>query len=103
MLVVISKVRGIRLDWYSFHLEHRYKLSNQKLRSWVWDELKGFLVSCSFRVGYWLSCSISSYAEFPQHWWVMAWLGFLGVAVLLAQLAPVVAVSDFLQIRAAAG
>src|SRR5207237_4356221 len=28
--------------------------------------------------------------QFPQHWWVVAWLGFLGVTVLLAQIAPVV-------------
>ena len=27
--------------------------------------------------------------QFPQHWWVVAWACFLGVTVLLAQLAPV--------------
>ena len=28
--------------------------------------------------------------ESPQHWWLMAWAVFLGLFVLLAQLAPVV-------------
>src|SRR5438034_5940338 len=30
MLVFIGKVLGLALDYYSFRLEHRYKLSNQK-------------------------------------------------------------------------
>src|SRR6478609_1775969 len=28
--------------------------------------------------------------ESPQHWWLIAWASFLGLFVLLAQLAPVV-------------
>src|SRR5438045_2704970 len=45
MLVLISKVLSFGLDYYSFRLEHRYKLSNQKLRAWIWDETKGLLVT----------------------------------------------------------
>ena len=45
LLVLISKVLGLGLDYYSFYLEHRYQLSNQKLRAWVWDETKGLLVT----------------------------------------------------------
>ncbi len=45
MLVAFSKVVGLGLDYYGFRLEHRYKLSNQKLRGWIWDEVKGLLVS----------------------------------------------------------
>src|ERR1700688_4745965 len=44
MLLVISKLLGLGLDYYGFRTEHRFHLSNQKLRSWVWDEAKGFLV-----------------------------------------------------------
>src|SRR3982074_3467340 len=40
-LLVISKVLGIGLDYYGFRLEHRFKLSTQRLRSWMWDEFKG--------------------------------------------------------------
>src|SRR5215469_13572615 len=44
LLLGISKLLGISLDYYGFHLERRFKLSNQKFTSWAWDEGKGFLV-----------------------------------------------------------
>jgi len=89
MLLGISKILSLGLDYYSFHLEHRYQLSNQKARAWVWDEIKGFLVtvvlaSVLIELLYFLI------RQYSQLWWVLAWAGFLGVVVLLAQLAPVV-------------
>src|SRR5215471_5530266 len=44
-LILIARVLGLGMDYYGFRLEHRYKLSNQKLRSWLWDEAKGFLLA----------------------------------------------------------
>src|SRR5437879_12748619 len=35
MLMFIAKILGLALDYYGFRLEHRYKLSNQKLRGWA--------------------------------------------------------------------
>ncbi len=89
LLVLISKVLGLGLDYYSFRLEHRYQLSNQKLRAWAWDETKGFLVTVILAAAL-VELLYFIIRQFPQHWWVLAWLGFLGVTVLLAQLAPVV-------------
>jgi STE24 endopeptidase len=89
MLVVLSKFVGLGLDYYGFRLEHRYKLSNQKLRGWIWDEVKGLLVSAVL-AGVLVEMLYFIIRQFPEHWWLLAWLGFLGVAVLMAQLAPVV-------------
>ena len=89
MLVVISKILGLGLDYYSFRLEHRYRLSNQKLRGWIWDEVKGLLVS-AILAGLLVELLYFIIRQFPEHWWLVAWLGFLGVAILLAQLAPVI-------------
>ena len=89
MLVVLSKFVGLGLDYYGFRLEHRYKLSNQKLRAWVWDEAKGLLVSAVL-AGVLVEMLYFIIRQFPEHWWLLAWLGFLGVAVLMAQLAPVI-------------
>jgi STE24 endopeptidase len=88
MLVLLSKVVGLGLDYYGFRLEHRYQLSNQKLRDWIWDEVKGLLVTAVLAA---LLVELLYFIirQFPQHWWVLAWAGFLGIAVLLAQLAPV--------------
>src|SRR5215469_18104962 len=44
LLLGISKLLGLSLDYYGFRLERRFKLSNQKFTSWAWDEGKGFLV-----------------------------------------------------------
>ena len=89
MLMAIGKLVGLGLDYYGFRLEHRYNLSNQKMRGWVWDETKGFLVGVALAsiVAELLYFIIR---QFPEHWWVIAWAAFLGLFVLMAQLAPVV-------------
>lgn len=89
MLMVISKALGFGLDYYGFRLEHQFHLSNQKLRSWIKDEAKGFLV------GFVLAAIVVDLLyfiirQFPLHWWLLAWGVFLGLVVLMAQLAPVI-------------
>lgn len=89
MLMLIGKLLGLGLDYYGFRLERRYNLSNQKLQAWIWDETKGLLVgvvlaSIVVEILYFII------REFPQNWWVIAWAAFLGLFVLMAQLAPVV-------------
>jgi len=89
MLILIGKLVGLGLDFYSYRLEQRYQLSNQKLRGWLWDEVKGVLVSVVL-AGALVELLYFIIRQFPQQWWLLAWLGFLGVVVLIAQLAPVV-------------
>jgi len=88
MLIIISKVLGFPLDFYGFRLEHRYHLSNQRLRSWLWDEFKGLLLGLMFATI--VVELIYLLIRHVQHWWLVAWALFLGLFVLLAQLAPVV-------------
>ena len=89
MLIAIGKSLGLGLDFYSYRLEHRYHLSNQKIRSWIWDEVKGVLVGAVLASAL-VELLYFIIRQFSEHWWVLAWLGFLGVVVLMAQLAPVV-------------
>jgi STE24 endopeptidase len=89
MLMVISKLIGLPLDYYGFRLEHRFHLSNQRTRSWLWDEVKGWLI------GLLLATIVVELIYFllrqdQQHWWLIAWAVFLGLFVLFAQIAPVV-------------
>ena len=88
MLIVIAKVLGLGLDYYGFRLEHRYKLSNQSCVRGLGTRSRD---SCSllFCAGLLAELLYFIIRQFPQHWWLLAWVGFLGVAVLLAQLAPV--------------
>ena len=89
MLVLISKILGVPLEYYGFRLEHRYHLSNQRLRSWIWDEIKSFLVGLVMATVI-VELLYLLMRQEPQHWWLVAWGVFLGLFVLLAQLAPVV-------------
>jgi len=89
MLMLLGKLLGLGLDFYGFRLEHRFNLSNQKLRSWIWDEAKGFLLglvlgSIALELLYFII------RQSQQYWWLVAWAVFLGLFVLVAQLAPVI-------------
>jgi STE24 endopeptidase len=89
MLLLVGKVLGLGLDYYSFRLEHRYQLSNLRLRGWIWDEIKGFGVGLVL-AGIVVELLYFIMRQFPERWWLIAWAAFLGLFVLLAQLAPVV-------------
>jgi len=88
MLIVLSKIVGVPFEYFGFRLEHQYHLSNQRLGSWLWDEFKGLLI------GLVLATIVVELLylliRHVQHWWIVAWAMFLGLFVLLAQLAPVV-------------
>jgi STE24 endopeptidase len=88
-LSIISKLLTLGLDVYSFRLEHRFHLSNQRLGSWIMDEAKGWLIGLILgtilaEIVYALMRSS------PEHWWIFAWVIFIGLYIFFAQLAPVV-------------
>src|SRR5579864_3243389 len=89
LLLVISKILSIGLDYYGFSLERSFKLSNQRFGAWAWDEVKGFLVGLVLG-SIVVELLYLTIRQWPQHWWLLAWALFMGLFVLLAQLAPVV-------------
>src|SRR5581483_6946301 len=89
MLLVLGKVLGLGLDYYGFRLEHRYQLSNQRTRSWIWDEVKALLVTLILG-GRRIKKMYFIIRIDSQHWWLICWAAFLVLFVLMAQLAPVV-------------
>jgi STE24 endopeptidase len=88
-LLGIGKALGIGLDYYGFRLERRFKLSTQRFRSWAWDEVKGFVVGVVLGTVV-VEMLYLTIRQWPQHWWMLAWALFMGLFILLAQLAPVV-------------
>ena len=87
-LMLIAKLLGLGLDYYGFRLEHRFHLSNQRLSPWIKDQLKEFLVGAVL-AGIVAEVLYFIIRQSPQRWWLLAWAVFLGLFVLLAQLAPV--------------
>jgi len=89
ILAAILKFAAFGLDYFGFKLEHYYHLSNQKLGSWLLDEVKGWLV------GIILGTVVAELVYYtirssPLHWWLYAWLVFIALVVFFAQIAPVV-------------
>jgi STE24 endopeptidase len=89
MVLLAGKLLTLPLDLYSFRLEHRFQLSNQKFGAWAWDEVKGWLVGLVLagivvELVYWVM------RNWQEHWWLIAWVVFLALLVLFAQIAPVV-------------
>ncbi len=94
MFSIIAKIISAPFDFTGYRLEHRFHLSNQKLRSWFWDECKGWLLSLVLgTIMVEIVYSIIRIA--PQRWWIVAWAVFVGLFLLMAQLAPVVLMPIF--------
>jgi len=81
---------GFPLKFYSGYLhEHRWKFSNQTLKSWLWEQVKSIVVGL---VILWLVAGLLLWimAQFPQQWWLIAGLAMAIVSVIFATLFPVV-------------
>jgi STE24 endopeptidase len=89
LLLALGKILGLGPEYYGFRLERKFKLSNQRFRSWAWDEIKGFLLGLVLG-GVLVELLYFTIRQWPQNWWLLAWALFMVVFVLLAQLAPVV-------------
>src|SRR5580692_3942220 len=89
MLMLIGKLLGLGLDYYGFRVEHRYNLSNQRLRAWAWDETKGFLVGVAL-ASIVVELLYFAIRQFPENWWLIAWALFMGLFIAMAQLAPLI-------------
>ncbi len=89
LVLLIGKALGLGLDYYGFRLERKFQLSTQRVRSWIWDEAKGFLLGLGL-AGVLVELVYSMIRQWPQHWWIIAWALFMGLFIVMAQLAPVV-------------
>jgi STE24 endopeptidase len=89
MLLLIAKLVGFGLEYYGFRLEHRFSLSNQKLRSWIWDEVKSSVVGVVMAT---IVAELLYFIirQFSEHWWLITWGAFLVLFVFMAQIAPLV-------------
>ena len=94
LLLAISKALGFGLDYYGFRLERRFQLSNQRLRSWLWDQAKSFLLGLVM-ISIVVELLYFTMRQSPQHWWLITWALLMGLFIMLAQLAPVLLLPIF--------
>jgi STE24 endopeptidase len=99
MLLLMTKALSLGLEYYGFLIEHRFHLSTQRLRGWMWDQAKGFAVN-------FILCQLLVQVVYllirwqPQWWWVTAWALFMLLSVLAAHVAPVIFFPLFFRFRA---
>lgn len=85
----IMAVLSLPLSYYSdFILPHRYEISNETIKGWISDRIKGLLISIPIGLIV-IEIIYAVLRAYPQTWWLWA-AGFLLLfTVILANLAPV--------------
>jgi STE24 endopeptidase len=83
--------------WSSYVLEHRYGLSNQTLRRWLWRRIKGYLVGGPIGLVLLLGLYLLLWYGGPW-WWVWATIGWLVVTLVMGQLLPTVILPLFYKV-----
>jgi STE24 endopeptidase len=87
------------LNYYSgYILPHRFELSNQTIRGWISDQLKGALLSAI--IGAPLLIGIFALLRrAPQTWWVWGAAGYAFFSILLTALAPILLMPIFYRFK----
>src|SRR5207244_10118556 len=68
---------------------HRFHLSNQKIGSWILDEVKSWFVGLV--IGAILAEIVYGLMRmWPANWWIFAWMIIVVMLVFFTQIAPVV-------------
>jgi len=92
---MISVFFDFPLSFYSSYVhEHRWNFSNHTVKSWLWEQIKGFLVGLILMLIL-LGLLFWIMALYPQKWWFIAGLAFAFVSVVLATIFPVVILPIF--------
>lgn len=88
-LIALTFLIGLPLSYYSGYLhEQRWEFSNHTPKSWLWDQLKGLLVSLILTPAL-LGLLLWIMYLTPQYWWLVAAVATAVVSVILATLVPV--------------
>ncbi len=86
------------VSYYSeFYLEHKNNLSNQSFFKWIWEDLKGVLVSLVIGIPI-LLVFYFSLNRFGNMWWLPFAVILFIVSVILARLVPVIILPLFYKI-----
>jgi STE24 endopeptidase len=96
---ILTQAASLPSDFLrGFWLEHRYGLSNLTLAGWVKDQLKGLAVGGTLAV---LAMEVlyAAMRRWPERWWIMCAIVFIGFFVLLANLAPVLIFPIFFKVK----
>jgi STE24 endopeptidase len=96
---LLLSVMQIPLEVFSgYYLEHRFKLSRQSFRGWMFDHLKGLGIGALLGLGA-AEILYALLRHYPDRWWIYASAAFVAAFVVLANLAPVLILPLFFKFR----
>ncbi|OGU80376.1 MAG: peptidase [Ignavibacteria bacterium RBG_16_35_7] len=85
-------------SYYSgFYLEHKYNLSNQTFFKWVWENVKGLLVSAVIGLPL-LLFFFYVINRYGIWWWLPLAIGLFFFSVILARLVPIIILPIFYKV-----
>jgi STE24 endopeptidase len=95
LFLAVVVVISFPLNFYSsYSHEHKWKFSNQTVKTWLWEKAKSLIVSLLILyvilgLLFWIM------AHFLQIWWLIAGIGMALVGVIFATIFPVVILPIF--------
>jgi len=94
----VGSIISFPVSWYSgFYLEHKYNLSNQTFWKWIWEGLKGLLVSLVIGIPILLTFYYLL-NTFYSLWWLPFAIIMFFISVVLSQIFPVLIFPIFYKI-----
>jgi STE24 endopeptidase len=95
---IASGILFAPLNYYTgFYLEHKYNLSNQTFLAWIWEDVKGLLVSLVIGIPI-LLLFYYSLNRFGAAWWLPFAIIIFVLSVLLARVAPIIILPLFYKV-----
>ena len=96
---IFFEILSLPLSFYSgYVLEHKFNLSNQTLGDWILDEIKG--IGIGALLGIFLGEILYFLLrEYSAYWWVIGGTVFTILAIILANLAPVLIMPIFFKFK----
>lgn len=98
IVMAVLEVSTLPMSVAHHWVERSYQLSKQTYRSWFWDKVKGWMLGAVLG-GVFLSILHLCVVKLGDFWWVATALLFIGVSILLAQLAPVLLIPIFFKLE----
>lgn len=99
VISVLSALIFFPLNYYShYHLEHRFNLSNQKFKSWIWDGIKSFFLNLIFSIIA-IEVIYSFLKVFPNHWWILTTIFYFFFTIVLSRIMPTLIMPLFYKLK----
>jgi STE24 endopeptidase len=95
---IVSGIIFFPVNYYAdFYLEHKYNLSNQTFIAWIWEDMKGLLVSLVLGIPL-LLFFFYTLNRFGGNWWLPFAIILFILSVVLARIVPILILPLFYKV-----